>query len=257
MKKRMAAWMLAAGVAALGSGVALAGDRHDPWGHDLWGHQDPWGQQGSWDRENGWGRDGAFAFAFIGDGPYGAAAEPLWDHTIREINRDREVRFVMHAGDVKAGGERCDDDLLERRFLQYQTLRPAFVYTPGDNEWTDCHRTSNGAYHPLERLAFLRSLFFADPHRSTGGHPIRVRPQSDDAGYEDFVENVMFERGGVVFATVHVVGSNNDLAPWNGIGNTGVTPEQQPSSTPARPPTWPGSTGSSTGPRPTPPPGCS
>jgi hypothetical protein len=30
------------------------------------------------------------------------------------------------------------------------------------------------------------------------------------------VENVMFRKHNVMFATVHVVGSNNDLAPWSG-----------------------------------------
>ena len=34
------------------------------------------------------------------------------------------------------------------------------VYIPGDNEWTDCHRTNNGAYTPTERLAYTRSIFF-------------------------------------------------------------------------------------------------
>lgn len=35
------------------------------------------------------------------------------------------------------------------------------------------------------------------------------------------------ERHHVVFATVHVVGSENSLAPWSGLGLTTVTPEQQ------------------------------
>lgn len=37
------------------------------------------------------------------------------------------------------------------------------------------------------------------------------------AGHEPFVENVLFEHDKVVFATLHVVGSNNNLAPWSGI----------------------------------------
>jgi hypothetical protein len=219
VRTRFLACILAAGLAALGAGTALAG--HDPRGGD-----DRW----DWDfdhKHEKADKGGPFDFAFVGDGPYGVAAEPLWDNTIREINRDRDVRFVMHAGDVKAGSERCDDTLIERRFLQYQTLRVPFVYTPGDNEWTDCHRANNGSYNPLERLAFVRALFFANPHFSTGGHPMRVKPESDLAGYETFVENVMFERSGVLFATVHVVGSANSLAPWSGLGLTEVTPEQQ------------------------------
>ena len=31
-------------------------------------------------------------------------------------------------------------------------LRGPVIYTPGDNEWTDCHRVNNGGYNPLERL---------------------------------------------------------------------------------------------------------
>jgi hypothetical protein len=34
------------------------------------------------------------------------------------------------------------------------------------------------------------------------------------------------DRGGLSFATLHVVGSNDDLAPWTGIGATTATGEQ-------------------------------
>ena len=42
-----------------------------------------------------------FAFALVGDGPYGEDQETKWDETIRQINRDRDVKFVIHAGDIK------------------------------------------------------------------------------------------------------------------------------------------------------------
>jgi hypothetical protein len=32
---------------------------------------------------------------------------------------------------------------------------------PGDNEWTDCHRKTNGAFNALDRLTYLRSTMFA------------------------------------------------------------------------------------------------
>ncbi|MEZ5289618.1 MAG: hypothetical protein R2745_00905 [Vicinamibacterales bacterium] len=176
-------------------------------------------------REHGQGW-GPFDFAFIGDMPYGPAAETQLDRVIAQINADPSVRFVVHAGDIKAGSERCDDALILRRFAQYETLRRPFVYTPGDNEWTDCHRTNNGAYLPTERLAFLRSVFFPRPGRTTGGRPMRVRTQADDPPFAEFVENVLFQWNRVTFATVHVVGSNNDLDPWSGIdaGDTYATP---------------------------------
>ena len=56
---------------------------------------------------------------------------------------------------------------------------------------------------------------------------MRVTTPATDPLYAKFVENVRWVEGGVVFATIHNAGSNNDLRPWTGIGNTAVTPEQQ------------------------------
>src|SRR5262245_45418480 len=168
-----------------------------------------------------WGSGVApFAFALIGDMPYGAAREAAFGRLVAEINRDNGVDFVMHAGDIKAGSERCDNTLIEHRFDLYQTFQRAFVYTPGDNEWTDCHRVNNGQYNPLERLAFVRSLFFPQVGQTTGGQLKPTRSQGGSGAYPEFVENVMFTNQSVMFATVHVVGSNNDLEPWVGISPT-------------------------------------
>ena len=103
---------------------------------------------------------------------------------------------------------------------QFDRFADPLVYTPGDNEWTDCHRTNNGAYNPLERLAFDRSVFFDHPG-TTLGAPAKV-----SVGDPAFPENVSLRRDGVDFAALHVVGSNNDLQPWTGIGETTATPEQ-------------------------------
>jgi hypothetical protein len=85
------------------------------------------------------------------------------------------------------------------------------VYTPGDNEWTDCHRANNGGYDPYERLDAVRSTFFSEPGRAMGRRPLRVAQQA-----EPFPENVRWASSGVVFATVHVVGSDNGRSPWTG-----------------------------------------
>ena len=168
-----------------------------------------------------WGSGVApFAFGFIGDMPYGAVREAPFARLVAEINRDNDVDFVMHAGDIKAGSERCDDSLIQHRFDLYQTFQRASVFTPGDNEWTDCHRVNNGQYNPLERLAFVRSTFFPRAGQTTGGQIRPVRSQADGNAYPEFVENVMFAKHSVMFATVHVVGSNNNLEPWLGISPT-------------------------------------
>ena len=104
--------------------------------------------------------------------------------------------------------------LIRHRFGLYQTFQRPFVFTPGDNEWTDCHRVNNGRYIPLERLGFLRSVFFAEVGQTTGGKARAVLSQADGGAYPEFVENVMFQQQSVMFGTVHVVGSNNGLEPW-------------------------------------------
>lgn len=156
------------------------------------------------------------AFALIGDVPY-RGLETRFEHLIADVNARPEIGFVLHTGDIKDGGERCDDDLLRRRFQLYQRFQTPFVFTPGDNEWTDCHRVSTGGYHPLERLAHLRRLFYPEVGRTTGGRAVAVRSQAHEPGFETYVENTLWRFGGAVMGTVHVVGSRNGLAPWDGI----------------------------------------
>jgi len=159
----------------------------------------------------------AFSFALIGDTPYGAAAEHRLAAILREIDDDPSVRFVLHAGDLKDGGEPCTDELLRRRLTLMQEVSGALVYAPGDNDWTDCHRAGAGRFHPLERLAALRGLAFADHTRSMGKRPLLLRSQADAESHGEFVENVRFVHERVMFLTLHVVGSRNALAPWHGI----------------------------------------
>lgn len=166
------------------------------------------------------------SFALLGDVPYGLAEEPKFERVIAAINAARQVRLVVHTGDVKQGSERCDDALLIKRFNQYQGLDAAFVITPGDNDWTDCHRSNNGNYLPTERLERFRQIFYPLPGRSSGKRPIALRSQAGMPGFQRYVENAMWSFAGTTMATLHVVGSNNNLAPWNQIdaGDSYATP---------------------------------
>lgn len=160
---------------------------------------------------------GGFSFAVLGDAPYGAGEERAFDDIVDRINADDSLRFAVHIGDLKSSHEPCSDALLERRLAALQRLALPWLYTPGDNEWTDCHGSSAGHFLPLERLQFLRRRFFADPTLAHGPKTFAVQSQSAEAQFAPFVENTRFATGGVVFACVHVVGSDNDLLPWRGI----------------------------------------
>jgi hypothetical protein len=101
----------------------------------------------------------ASTLAVIGDVPYGDAQIAGFPRDIAEINADPEVSRVIHLGDIKNGSSRCDTEYFRARLADFQTFADPLVYTPGDNEWTDCHRANNGGYLPTERLDVLREIF--------------------------------------------------------------------------------------------------
>ena len=148
-------------------------------------------------------RDERFEFALIGDMPYTPEDLPRFERLVRDVNDHRpRVEWVLHVGDIRGGGKvPCSDEILSNRFALMQRFARAFVLTPGDNDYLDCRKVD-----PHERLAYLRKLFFPDPKRTTGGRPMKVESQSMRKGFEAFVENAMWTKGGVVFATFHALG---------------------------------------------------
>jgi hypothetical protein len=170
------------------------------------------------------------SFALLGDVPYSAAEEVKFNNVIASINASRNVRMVLHTGDIKGGGERCDDALFIKRYNQYQQFDDAFIITPGDNDWTDCHRTSNGSYLPTERLAKFRDILYPTFGRSSGKRPVSLLSQAaapGHAAHSAFVENTLWQFAGATMAMVHVVGSANNLAPWNQLAGGDRPAERQ------------------------------
>jgi hypothetical protein len=149
-----------------------------------------------------------FAFALMGDAPYAAEEEQPVAEMIDVINR-QPVEFVVHIGDIKNGHSPCSDELFRDRLELFSRSRHPFIYTPGDNEWTDCHRWSDGGYDPVERLRRLREIFYPDDY-SLGQSKLKLKRQSDDANFADYRENTRWLMHNVIFVTVNVPGSNNN-----------------------------------------------
>ncbi len=110
----------------------------------------------------------------------------------------------------------CMDAYFQQIHDSFNRFDDPLVYTPGDNEWTDCHVAfkNNGLFTPTERLQAARSLFFPVPGQTLGVHKRFVLSQAIDPRNRAYVENVLFLRSRVVFAALNVTGSNDDLAPW-------------------------------------------
>ncbi len=157
-----------------------------------------------------------FSFALIGDMPYAPEDVPRFERLIEGINAEADIDWVLHVGDVKTGGASCSDAFLESRLAQLLQFEKPLVFTPGDNEWTDCHRSTAGGFQPLERLNKLRSLFYPVPGQSLGDHTLMMDTQAADPAYPEFPEHVRWVEQGVVLAALHIVGSTNAMAPFAG-----------------------------------------
>jgi hypothetical protein len=163
------------------------------------------------------------AFALIGDMPYTSPTLPdavtRYQRLIDDVNNSyKKVKFTIHIGDIKAGTTLCEDKVYTDNKTLFNSFADAAVFLPGDNEWTDCHRSNNGGYNPLERLSFLRSTFYTS-NLSLGAKPIVVTRQ---AGYP---ENVMWTAAQVLFVAINMPGSNNNHQQvWEGLNKDGVVP---------------------------------
>jgi hypothetical protein len=161
--------------------------------------------------------DSPYTLAVIGDTPYGPVKLAEFPSLIAKINADRDVQIVAHLGDIKAGKNAdCSTEYFRSIRSLFDSFEDALVYTPGDNEWTDCHKAikNNGTYTPTERLAEVRALFFPVTGQTLGINSTHVLSEARDPANSAYVENVLFKRANVVFAALNIPGSNNDLADW-------------------------------------------
>ena len=153
-------------------------------------------------------KDRPFSFLAIGDLPYNADQATLLNQLVKQSRKER-FEFLMHVGDIQGGGIPCTDTLATNIRDLFRKYPQPVVYTPGDNEWTDCAVDGGD---PIERLANLRKLFFADK-KTLRLDKLGVVRQSRHEKYAKYVENYRFTKSGVLFVVAHVVGSGNNYKP--------------------------------------------
>ena len=145
-------------------------------------------------------RSPAVRFAVWGDTPYSEAEAAAVERLVEEVNA-AGVDFVVNIGDIKGGGQPCDDAVYTRAAAVFGRFTAPLVYVPGDNEWTDCHVAGSD---PLERLAHLRRTLFATD-RSFGASPLVLTQQRPA-----HPEHSRWQVGGVQAVGLNVPGGNNN-----------------------------------------------
>jgi len=198
----------------------------------------------------------ALNIAVFGDSPYGTSptdtaefeATPAF---IDAINADTEVSLVLNVGDIHSGKQYCTEDYNRSIYSLWTTFKSPVIYTPGDNEWTDCHKSKEGggtynavtgqidykvdslgnpisyaSGNPVENLNLIRSIFFAKPGMAIGGQgrgkfvlsqAFSGLLPSAIASDSKYAENVLWLQSNVLFVTLNIPGgSNNDADIWYG-----------------------------------------
>lgn len=147
-----------------------------------------------------------FKFVALGDMPYKLPDDyARFEALIGEVNKLNPA-FTVHVGDIKSGSTPCTDENFQKVKDEFGLFSGPLIYTPGDNEWTDCHREKAGKFDPLERLEKVREMFFRQlGDKSLGKKPLTLTRQ------DKLIENSRWTQGGVIFGTLHVVGSNNGM----------------------------------------------
>jgi hypothetical protein len=174
-----------------------------------YGGQAQWHRAHSHDMDHG-DKHYSLKVALWGDEFYAdePAKSEMIQQSIHSMN-SHDLDFTLFAGDTKNGSSLCTDQAIGQDVVDiFNSLNAPTLYTLGDNEWTDCHRTNNGGYDPLERLTFLRTTFF-NKNTTQGGDPIPVKRQGQPG--QPYSENSRFVMNNVEFVALNVPGSNNNL----------------------------------------------
>lgn len=148
-----------------------------------------------------------FTMGLWGDMPYAKANDaPAIPALLDDMNAS-DIAFSIYDGDIKDGSSQCTDNIYVDAATMFNTLKAPVIYVLGDNEWTDCHRTNNGGYDNLERLAHIRATMFNTPE-TFGQTKMTVEHQG--APGAEYAENTRFQKDGAMFIGLNVPGSNNN-----------------------------------------------
>jgi hypothetical protein len=161
-----------------------------------------------------------YAIGLWGDLPYSVHQATVGLPNLFADMNSQKLAFVVHDGDLKQGSNSpCDNALYASAITWFNSLEAPAIFTPGDNDWTDCDRANNGGFNSLERLSYERKVFFSTPYtlgQRTFQQEVQATPLCKGfTGNEACVENRRWTYGRVTYATLNVQGSCDNLCDTN------------------------------------------
>ncbi len=180
-----------------------------------------------------------YSIGLWGDLPYSAEQAAVLPYLIDDMN-SQNLAFTAHDGDLRqgSGSPNCaDNSIYMNAAIYFASLRAPAIFTPGDNDWTDCDRLSLGVdgRNSLQELDHERAVFFNTPYtlgQTQFLQEVQATPlckgfgsangnsgagsdvtKTQTATYKDVpcVENRRWIVGTVIYATINIQGSCNNL----------------------------------------------
>ena len=154
----------------------------------------------------------AFSFGSIAHTGAHSADDAALREAIDATDAD-SLAFVVVNG-IKAASEPCTDPVYLRRKALFGSAKNGLLVSVASSDWSECTR-GDGRSVAVERLNRVRDLFFADDF-SFGASRLPVTRQATMPKYRAYAENMRWDIGNIVFATVHLPANNNDFVPAAG-----------------------------------------
>jgi hypothetical protein len=152
--------------------------------------------------------DASYAFAVVSGAISSPADEAAAQRMFDAISRERDLAFVVYAGNLKGPQEACRDALYLRRDAILTAARAPTVFAPGHDDWITCGTVAGGSYDPIERLDFLRQTLLADS-ASPAPNALQIARESEVPRFHPYRENARWTLGDTVYVTLNVPAPNN------------------------------------------------
>lgn len=142
----------------------------------------------------------------IGLLPFPANSDAALWQKLLHASHSQNLAFVLAHG-FKSPQEPCSDQLFLQRKNALEDSRHGVVLSLSAHDWSDCQKT-DGDSNALERLAYIRHLFFADEF-SLGSSRLEMSRLSVSPKFSTYAENARWDINGILFATLHLPANNN------------------------------------------------
>lgn len=154
-----------------------------------------------------WSQPLAFSFGVISNAVVRAGDDAPLKEAIIASDGDNLAFVVMNG--IKSAGEPCSDKFFFKRKELFQSAKNGLIVSLAASDWSAC-QTDNGRSIAVERLNRVRELFF-ESEFSFGASRLPLLRQASMQKFRTYVENVRWDIGNLVFATLHLPANNNDF----------------------------------------------